>query len=529
MTGRQVLKALASASAAVAALAAAPAAAAECGELARLALPDGQVTAAARVAAGAFEQPGLPGNLPPGVANAAYRDMPEFCRVQATLTPTSDSDIKVEVWLPANGWNGKFVGIGNGIWAGQLSYSQMADPVKRGYAAATTDTGHTGNGLTAEFAIGKPEKLVDFGYRAVHKMAVTAKRAIEAFYGRAPEKSYWNSCSTGGRQGLMAAYRYPNDFDAISAMAPANPMTDLMVQSMWAGWQPQRQPGAALSMPKLTAVHNAAVKQCDKLDGLEDGLIGRPDACSFDPATIQCSAGTDDDQCLTPPQVETMRALYDGIPHPEGGGYLPGWPYGSEMQMAALIMGERPFPVAYTYFSMLVFGNRADWDWKSFDYYRDALIGRGYGASTLDVPAEGLQAFFGRGGKLLLSHGWNDGLIPAANTLSFHQRLLASLPQTQADQQLRLFMAPGMDHCSGGEGPSEFDTLGTLDAWATTGTAPERIIATRPTAVAGPPGAPPAPPRAPMSRPLCPYPQYAQYTGSGDTNAAENFRCVTPS
>ncbi|HLV07708.1 MAG TPA: tannase/feruloyl esterase family alpha/beta hydrolase, partial [Croceibacterium sp.] len=181
MTGRQVLKALASASAAVAALAAAPAAATECGELARLALPDGQVTAAARVPAGAFEQPGLPGNLPPGVANAAYRDMPEFCRVQATLTPTSDSDIKVEVWLPANGWNGKFVGIGNGIWAGQLSYSQMADPVKRGYAAATTDTGHTGNGLTAEFAIGKPEKLVDFGYRAVHKMAVTAKRAIEAF------------------------------------------------------------------------------------------------------------------------------------------------------------------------------------------------------------------------------------------------------------------------------------------------------------------------------------------------------------
>src|SRR5690606_36004082 len=150
--------------------------------------------------------------------------------------------------------------------------------------------------------------------------------------------------------------------------------------------------------------------------------------------------------------------------HPEGGRYLPGWPYGSEMQMAALIMGERPLPVAYTYFSMLVFGNQPDWDWKSFDYYRDALMGRGYGASILDVPAEGLQAYFARGGKLLLSHGWNEGLIPAANTLNFHQRLLASLPQTKADQQRRRVIAPGMDHCCAGEGPSEYGTLGAIDA-----------------------------------------------------------------
>ncbi len=506
-----------------------PAAAAECGDLATMALEGGAITSAALVAPGSFEQPGLPGNLPPGVANAAYRDLPEFCRVTATLTPSSDSDIKVEVWLPASGWNGKFVGIGNGIWAGQLSYSQLADPLKRGYAVATTDTGHTGNGMTAEFAVGHPEKLVDFGHRAVHEMVRTAKAAIVSFYGSGPKLSLWNSCSTGGRQGLMAAYRYPEDFDAISAMAPANPMTDLMTQSMWAGWQPQRAPGAAISMPKLTALHRAAVKQCDRLDGLEDGLIGRPDACDFDPATIQCTAG-DGDQCLTPAQVETARAIYGGIPDPRGGTLLNGWPAGSEMQLAALIMGQQPFPVAYTYFSMLVYGDRPNWDWKTFDYFRGVYDARDYGQGILNVPSDGLGPFFARGGKLLLSHGWNDGLIPAGNSLLFYRGLYHSLPQAQAQQQLRLFMAPGMDHCSGGEGPSEFDTLGAIDAWATTGKAPDRIVATRPTTVPSMmPGAPAGPPREPMSRPLCPYPAYAEYTGSGDTADAANFRCVQPS
>jgi len=502
-------------------MAAAPAAAAECGDLAQMTLPGGRVTSAALVAPGAFQQPGLPGNLPPGVANAAYRDLPPFCRVQATLTPTSDSDIKVEVWLPSAGWNGKFVGIGNGIWAGQLSYSQLADPLSRGYAVATTDTGHTGSGLTADWAIGHPEKLVDFGHRAVHEMVLTAKRSIEAFYGSGPQKSYWNSCSTGGRQGLMAAYRYPEDFDAISAMAPANPMTDLMTQSMWAGWQPNRAPGAMVPVPKMAAVYRAAVAQCDRLDGLEDGIIGRPDACGFDPATIQCTAG-DSDQCLTAPQVETVRAIYRGPPG------LPGWPVGSEMQLAALTQGPQPFPVALTYFTMLAFADRPGWDWKTFDYTADAAAARAYGADILDVPSTGLAAFFGRGGKLLMSHGWTDGLIPATNALRFHDGLMPTLGPAQAADQYRLFMVPGMDHCSGGEGTSSFDTLGALDAWATTGTAPNRILASRPTAAGGPPGAPAGPPREAMERPLCPWPQYARYDGSGDPKVAASFACTAP-
>jgi len=514
----------------VAALVGAPAAAAECEDLVGLALADGRVTSAAIVAPGAFQQPAAPGGPPPGVLNAAYADLPEFCRVQATLTPSSDSDIKVEIWLPTSGWNGKYVGIGNGIWAGQLSYSQLADPLSRGYAVATTDTGHSGNGLTAEFAVGHPEKLVDFGHRAVHEMTVTAKRAITEFYGRGPTLSLWNSCSTGGRQGLMEAFRHPEDYDAISAMAPANPMTDLMVQSMWAGWQPQRQPGAALSMPKLSALHRAAVAACDKDDGVEDGLISRPGQCRFDPAAIQCRAG-DAEDCLTQPQVETARAIYAGIPDPRTGELLlPGWPYGAEMQLAALMMGQQPFPVALTYFSMLVFGDQPGWDWRGFDYLRGFYDARDYGAEILNVPPDDLDAFFARGGKLLLSHGWADGLIPAWNSEWFYRRLYHDLPKQQAEEQLRLFMAPGMDHCSGGTGPSQFDTLGVIDEWASTGRAPNRIVAERPATSGAPmPGAPAAPPLAPMSRPLCPYPLVAAYAGEGDTAVAENFRCVAPS
>jgi hypothetical protein len=224
-----------------------------------------------------------------------------------------------------------------------------------------------------------------------------------------------------------------------------------------------------------------------------------------------------------------MRAIYAGIPDGGGGQLLSGWPAGSEMQLAALIMGQQPFPVAYTYFSMLVFGDRPGWDWKRFDFGADAMHSREYGSAILDVPADGLQAFFARGGRLLLSHGWADGLIPADNTLRFWRSLKANLTPAQAGAQARLFMAPGMDHCSGGIGASEFDTLAALDQWTTSGTAPEMILARRPAgAPPGPPGAPPAPAREALSRPLCPYPTYARYNGSGDPAVAASFTCVAP-
>ena len=420
------------------------------------------------------------------------------------------------MWLPASGWNGKLVGIGNGVWAGSISYFQLGEPMSRGYAVAATDTGHVGNGLSADFAVGHPEKLTDFGYRAVHDMTLAAKAAIRDFYGEGPRTSLWNSCSTGGRQGLMEAYRYPDDYDAISAMAPANPMTDLMTQSLWTGYQAVRAPGAGLSMAKLAALHKAYVSQCDGKDGLVDGLVSGPRACRFDPAVIQCKAA-DGADCLTASQVQTMRAIYGGVRDPKTGAQiLRGFPPGSELQLGALMSAPEPFPVANSYMQLLVFGDRPGWSFRSFDYRADTLKARAFGASIVDAPAAGLGPYFARGGKLLLSHGWTDGLIPANNTVAFYEKLSARLPAGQARRQLRLFMVPGMNHCGGGEGPSNIDTLAAIDQWASGGPAPDRLLAARPA----------GPSQAPMSRPLCPFPLVSRYKGSGPTGQAENFTCA---
>jgi hypothetical protein len=516
------MKAGLAAAACVAALAlAAPASAKSCSEMTGLALDKGTVTAATLVEPGAFQPPAGSGP-PPGIANSGYKSLPAFCRVQATLTPTSDSDIKVEVWLPAAGWNGKLVGIGNGIWAGSISYAEMGPTLAQGYAVVATDTGHKGSGLTAEWAVGHPEKVVDFGHRAIHLMTVTAKAAIKDFYGNGPKYSLWNSCSTGGRQGLMLAARYPGDYDAISSKAPANPMTDLMTQSMWAAFQPKRTANSALTPALLSMVHKAVVAECDAKDGLVDGLISRPQACTFKAASLVCKAGQTAN-CLHPDQAAALQAIYDGVRDKSGKQIMPGWPVGSENQLAVLVMGATPFPVANDYFRLLVHANDTGWDWKAMDYGKETQLARAYGAGMLNITAEDLKPFFARGGKLLLSHGWTDGLIPASNTVKFWGELQKVTPKPALEKQVRLFMVPGMDHCGGGEGASNYDTLGTIDAWASSGVAPEQIIARR-----GGGGAPGAPALPPMSRPLCPYPRIAMYKGSGSKDDAANFACMAP-
>jgi feruloyl esterase len=500
---------------------------AACDDLSKLDLGKGRVDKVTLVEAGKYTPPPSPFAPPPGVGASPYAALPAFCQVEATMTPTSDSDIKVVIWLPAKDWNGKFVGIGNGIWAGQLSISQLVQPLSRGYATATTDTGHTGNGMSGEFAVGHPEKLVDFGHRAVHEMTVAAKKAIKALYGADPTHSLWNSCSTGGRQGVMSAYRYPEDYDVISAMAPANPMSDLMTQSMFAGYFPPRTPENTLTPPLLQMINRAALKECDDDDGLADGIISRPDACTFDPVTIACKGGATAD-CLSPGQLATIQNIYRGVVDPRSGAQiLPGWPIGSEVQLSFIISSPQPFPVAFTYFDLLVHGGDDSWDWKTMDYAREVYIAREYGGAILDVPYDGLDPFFARGGKLLLSHGWTDGLIPANNAIKFYSGLYHSIPAAQAQNQLRLFMVPGMDHCSGGPGASNFDTLAIIDEWATTGAAPNRLVATRGgegAAPAGPPGPPPGPP---ISRPLCPFPLYPAYSGEGDQASEASFTCAS--
>ncbi|MGH8228555.1 MAG: tannase/feruloyl esterase family alpha/beta hydrolase [Steroidobacteraceae bacterium] len=495
--------------------ASAPALAMQCSALASLRLPHTHITQAALVAAGAFSLPASRFGPPPGVARASFKRMPAFCRVRATLTPSTDSDIKIEVWMPAARWNGKLDGIGNGVWAGSISYSQMVAPLTQGYAVVATDTGHVGNGLSAGFAAGHPQKLVDFGYRAVHQMTVKAKALIDAFYGRRPQHSLWTSCSTGGRQGLMEAYRFPHDYDGISAMAPANPMTDLMIQSIWTGYAALRTPASFVPRAKLVALHKLFIKACDKSDGLEDGIVEDPRNCAFDPQVAQCN-GRNGPDCLTAAEVATMRAVYGGVRDRRTGEILfPGFEPGSELQVGLLMQPPAPFPVATTYMSDLVFNN-PHWDFRTFDYAKDIALAQKAGRKVLDVPSDGLGKFFADGGKLLLSHGWSDGLIPPENTVKFYEALRASVGSSAAAQSLRLFMIPSMQHCAGGDGPYVFDPLAVINSWVGTDKPPARIIVSRPK------GAPS------VTRPLCPYPQLAQYTGRGSTRVAASFACVNP-
>jgi hypothetical protein len=497
-----------------AAINAAPAnAATSCAALAQqLHLPNLTITLADEVPAGGLK---LPGGGGAGGPPANYSMLPAFCRVAGTIRPTADSDIRMEVWMPLAGWNGKYVGGGNGVWAGSIAYGDMVTPLARGYATAASDVGHQGSPFDGTYLVGHPEKLIDFGYRATHETAVAAKAIINAFYGNAPKRSLYVSCSTGGRIGLMEAHRYPDDYDGISATAPANPMVPLMVMSLWSGNATMKDAASAIPAPKLALVQKAALAACDANDAVQDGIITNPPACKFDPAVLQCK-GADAPECLTAPQVAAVRAVYAGPRNPRTGKQIyPGLSVGSEAQMPVLTMGKEPFPVATTFFRGPVF-NDSKWDFRSFDYDRDVDRALAYGHEALDVPPTGLDKFFAQRRKLLLSHGWADGLIPSQSTINFYEALRKDIGGRRASDGVRLFMVPGMGHCAGGSGPSNIDYLGAIDNWVETGTAPEQITASNP---------PAAPAR---TRPLCAYPKVAKYSGSGNTDEEKSFSCKAP-
>jgi hypothetical protein len=488
--------------------------AADCEKLAGLKLARTEITLAQNVAAGAFTPPaGAGASGGPGGPPAAYSRLPPFCRVAGTIRPTADSDIRFEVWMPASNWNGKFVGVGNGVWAGSITYYSMVDPVVMGYATAATDDGHQGNPLDASFLGGHPEKLVDFGHRAPHEMTVAAKALIDAFYGKGAQRSLFVSCSTGGRQGLMEAYRYPDDYDGISSMAPANPMVALMVSSLWTGYATLKDAASHIPPQKFGIIHKAAVEACDADDGVKDGIISAPRSCRFDPASLQCK-GDDQPDCLSTAQVAAVRAIYQGPRNARTGKQIyPGFEPGSESMFPLQTMGPEPFAVSTTYMKTLVFQD-PKWDFRSFDYDKDVARAMQAGSAQLDVPPGGLDAFFKGPRKLLLSHGWADGLIPPMSTVDFYTSLSTHLGAKKAQESTRLFMIPGMGHCGGGDGPFVFDAISTLDQWVTTSHAPDRIV------VSNPPGAPV------RARPLCPWPQQAVYSGAGSTDDEKNFKCA---
>jgi feruloyl esterase len=482
--------------------------AATCESLSTLALADATITKAETVAAGAFTLP----NLSPA-QQAAFERLPAFCRVAAVVRPTSDSEIKIEVWLPGQNWNGKFMGVGNGGWSGAIVYPALAMALNHGYAAASTNTGH--DGADATFVTGHPEKLVDFGYRAVHEMTLKGKAIAEAFYSKPPEKSYWNGCSSGGKQGLKEAQKFPRDYDGIVAGAPANYWTHLMIGDLWPAIVTQKEPGAALPRAALDILHKAALEACDTLDGVKDGLIEDPTRCHFDPATVACK-GPQTEDCLTAPQVDAVRKIYQGATNPKTHKpVFPGMVPGSELVWTAL-SGPKPFAIPVSHFQYVVFKN-PNWDFLTLDFDKDVALTDKVDNGLLNATDPNLKEFFAHGGKLLMYHGWNDQLITPLNSVNYYQSVVKKMGSAaKIDDSFRLFMMPGMNHCGGGDGPSRIDVFTAIDDWVMQGKAPERLVAGHVTSTG----------QVDRTRPVCPYPQIAKYTGSGSIDEAANFACT---
>jgi feruloyl esterase len=486
-------------------------AATTCENLTSLALPDTTITLAQSVAAGAFTAPAGGRGGRGGDPNAAFKELPAFCRVAATMKPTSDSDIKFEIWLPASGWNGKFEANGNGGWTGSITPATLAAGLQRGYAAAMTDTGHEGG--SASFALGHPEKLVDWGYRAAHEMTVKSKAIIAAYYGDAPKLSYWNGCSAGGRAALKEAQRYPEDFNGIVAGSPGINWTGRSVQAVWIAQGNHKDEASTIPPAKFPVIHNAALEACDAADGVKDGIIEDPTRCKFDPQVLECK-GPDGPACLTTPQVETARRIYASVTNPRTKQEIfPGHEPGSELGWNTMV-GPQPFGVATELFKFVVFKD-PNWDYRTFNFDSDVALTAKADDGVMNALDPNLKAFIGRGGKIVQYHGWSDPQISPLSSVRYYDTVLDTLGgASKVTDSYRLFMVPGMAHCGGGEGTSNFDMLSAVEQWVEAKRAPDQIPASR--VRDG---------KVDRTRPLCPYPQLAKYKGTGSIDDAANFSC----
>jgi len=505
-----------------------------CGKLMGLAVSGAKITFAQTVEAGTFAGPRNPNSGRD--LTAPYKNVPAFCRVVAQATPSPDSDIRIEIWLPSAGWNGKLQGIGNGGFAGLIDYMQLGVVVTKGYAATATTTGHEGSPLDAGWALGHPEKVIDFGHRGIHEMTRIAKEAVRAFYGKPPQHSYFAGCSDGGREALMEAQRYPADYDGILAGAPANYWTALLSTAAVDTQALTLDAASYIPQAKIPAIAAAVVKACDGLDGVQDGILNDPRQCHFDPATMQCKAGEDTEKCLTAPQTAALKKIYAG-PHDAQGhevfpGFLPGGEDGPG-GWGLWIVGPAPAKSLMAFFGIGYFADMVyetqDWDYKTFRLEAGLKLAEEHTASALNATDADLKPFEARGGKLILYHGWNDPAISALNTVNYYQSVIAKVGQSDADSFVRLYMAPGMQHCDNGPGPDSFGQVGqltfddpqhsvdaALERWVEKGVAPGTIIASKYSADRQ---------QTKMTRPLCAYPQAAKYKGKGDSNDAASFVC----
>ncbi len=505
-----------------------------CEKLKDLQLRGTTVTAAEDVPSGSFK-------LPPGLTPSI--DVPAFCRVRGEIKPTTDSLIKFEVWLPSEGWNGKLEQLGNGGLGGSINLSSLASEMKKGFATAGTDDGHEGQATDGSWAIGHPEKVKDFGYRAVHETNITAKKIIAAFYRKPLRHAYFNGCSEGGREALMEAQRFPDDFDGILAGAPAHYWTQLMAAFAWNA-QTMNDPASFLSSAKRRIVEDAAVAACGTQDGVADKFVKDPLRCHFDPSVLLCKSA-ESDTCLTERQVDALKKIYAGPTDPVTGkqissGYEPGAeaePGLPGIAFASYVFGAGPGMSLDAMFSTSFYGafvfENPNWKFTQLNFDKDITTADAKVGSILNASNADLKSFQSHGGKLIQYHGWNDGSPPPLHSVDYYRNVWATMGGLAKVQEFyRLFMVPGMMHCGAGAGPNDFgnplDPVSAEDAqhnifvslenWVEKGVLPDHIVATKYN------GDDPAKGVA-MTRPLCPFPYQAKWNGKGDTSDAANWAC----
>ena len=453
-----------------------------------------------------------------GRPNARYEELPAFCRVIATLVPTPTSDIRAEVWLPVAGWNGNFIGTSPNGMGGAVPYASMANALRDGYAVVGEDTGHR----AAETNwMDDQDRRIDFGHRAIHEATVFGKAMTTAFYTRAPTFSYGRECGGASTAALASVQNYPGDYDGVVVGGFAAYWTRQIFGQMWPFAATHKDKASYIPPAKYPAIHQAVMNACDALDGVRDGVLENPTRCTWDPQELVCKGG-DAMSCLTPPQVEAVRKVYEGPVNPRTGEKIHSPLFrGSELEWE-LLLGPQPLggvgPML-PFFRSFVFKD-PNWDYRTRPVNFDEDVAR---ANTPDVTVinafkPDISRFVGRGGRLILANGWSNAIVPPGHTIDYYNSVRATIGTRAADEGVRLYMVPDMSECNGGAGTDTFDLFAAMRNWVERGQAPAEVIASR----VEPDG------RISRTRPLCPYPQVATYKGSGNTDDARNFTCRLP-
>lgn len=516
--------------------------AAACERLAADASPTVRITAATVVPAGAFVPPGGRAGGPPpvnattptgrvglgaaglglgrngGRANVLYAELSAFCRVVVTLVPTPTSDIRAELWLPMTGWNGNFIGTSPNGMGGAIPYGSMANALRDGYAVMGEDTGHRGNEPTW---MDDQDRRLDFGHRAIHEATVFAKALTTKYYERAPRYSYMRECGGASTAALAVVQNYPADYDGVVVGGFAAYWTRQTFSQMWPFAATHETPASYVPPAKYPAIHRAVMNACDALDGVRDGVLEDPTRCNWQPSAIACS-GVDTLECLTPPQVEAVRKVYEGPVNARTGEKLQSPLYrGSELEWE-LLLGPQPLggvgPMI-PFFRSFVFKDQS-WDYRTrpLNYDSDLLQAQAPDITVINAVKPDISQFVDRGGKLILANGWSNAIVPPGHTVQYYQDVRSAIGARATDQGVRLYMVPDMSECNGGAGTDTFDMFAEMRRWVEQGQAPAAVPASR----VEPDG------RVSRTRPLCPFPQVATYNGAGSTDDARNFTCRVP-